>query len=281
MRQLVAVITDTHCTHKVGLCNPNTLILDSDGPTKHRIAQETTQKYLWSHYIEDIEAVHRWASNDEVVIIHAGDWMHGDKYPAQLMTLQPSDQHEIAMLIMEPWFSAIDRIKAVRITEGTDAHDPTGSKSIEATRLLAALYPNRDIDVTIHTLLTLDGIRIDFAHPGPHPGSRKYLDGNVARLHLKSWMLDDIAHDVEPARIYLRGHRHTYRHERAEVYGEPDRVADLFICAPYCGISYHARQYILPQRMVTGILALEIEDGKFTDYRAFKHIRDMRTQEIL
>lgn len=279
-RALMASFADSHCHLRCGLLNPDTL-LETDTPRVKRHPRLTdTQEYLWETYIEDIDKISELAGADPVLLVVAGDWMQGMKYPEQLMSNIPSDQTAIAVAIMEPWMR-IRNLKAIRIAQGTGAHDPVGSLTIEACRLLKALYPKIDIEASFHAVVTLRGLDIDYTHYGPHPGSRKWLEGNTVRYNLKDMMLDDICYAEEPPRIYIRAHRHTLRHEAVEIYGKPDRYADMFLLPPSSGMSYHAKNVVAKKRLVTGRVAMEIIDGKyaFNPDLMYKHVLDIRERE--
>ncbi len=280
-RALVAAFADPHCHLRCGLLNPNTL-LETDIPRiKKRPKLTDTQEYLWETYIEDIGKICELAGADPVLLVIAGDWMQGMKYSEQLMSNVPSDQTAIAVAIIEPWMK-LKNLKAIRIAQGTGAHDPVGSLTTQAYRLLKALYPKIDIEVSFHAVATLRGLDIDYTHFGPHPGSRKWLEGNIVRYNLKDMMIDDICYGDEPARIYIRAHRHTLRHEAVEVYGKPDRYADMFLLPPSSGMSYYAKNIVPKKRLVTGRVAMEIIDGKysFNPEHMFKHMIDIREREV-
>jgi len=280
-RALIAAFGDTHCHLSIGLCNPDTL-LETDVPRVKKHPQLTEpQEYLWETYIEDIEKISELAGSDPVLLFLGGDWMQGMKYPEQSMSNIPSDQIAIAVAIMEPWFM-IKNLKAIRIIQGTGAHDPMGSLTIDATRLLKKDHPKIDIEIAFHTVSTVHGVSIDVTHFGPHPGSRKWLEGNIVRYNVKDMMLDDICYGEEPARIYLRAHRHIFRHEAIEIYGNPDRYADMFILPPSSGMSYYAKSTLYKKRLVTGRVAMEIIDGHylFNPEHMFKHVLDTREREV-
>lgn len=280
-RALVASFADPHCGLTIGLTSPDTL-LETDVPRVMKHPKLTNpQEYLWDKYLGDIDKINELAGADPVFLVIAGDWMQGMKYPEQLMSNIPSDQTAIAVAIVEPWMR-LKNLKAIRIAQGTGAHDPVGSLTIQACRLLKALYPKIDIEVSFHAVVTLRGLDIDYTHKGPHPGSRKWLEGNIARYNLKDMMIDDICYAEEPARIYLRAHRHVFRHVTAEVYGKPDRYADMFLIPPSSGMSYHAKNAVYKKRLLTGRVAMEIIDGKyaFNPDLMYKHVLDIREREI-
>ena len=279
-RALVAAFGDPHCHHVLGLCNPETPLESPDNP---RIIENphitTIQRYLWGKYLEYIEKIRIWAGRDPVLLILAGDWMHGMRYPEQLMSNRPSDQTAIAVAIMEPWLKFRD-LRSVRMAQGTPAHDPVGSLTLEAFRLFREKHPELDVKATLHALATLNGVDIDYTHVGPHPGSREWLKGNVVRYDLRSMMQSDINYGQEPPRIYLRAHRHEKSHERVEIRGKPDRVGDMFLIPSFCGMSYHAKNATRQYRLTTGMLALEIINGQFIQHRWYDETLDIREKEV-
>ena len=280
-RALVASFADSHCHLRIGLLNPNTL-LETDTPRVMKHPKLTdSQEYLWQTYIEDIEKIRELAGSDPVLLILAGDWMQGMRFSEQLMSNIPSDQTAIAVAIMKPW-TMLKNLRAIRLAQGTAVHDPVGSLTIEACRLLKNEYPKIDIEATFHAVVTLRGLKIDYTHKGPHPGSRKWLEGNIARFNLKDMMLDDICYGEEPARIFIRAHRHIFRHVTAEIYGKPDRYGDLFLLPPSSGMGYYAKNAVYKKRLITGRIVMEIIDGKyhFNPDHMFKHVLDTREKEV-
>jgi len=278
-RKLVLVVTDWHSGHVLGLCSPDVRLEDPDTGEKTVIPSLTdTQRYLWDVYRDDVESARKWAGRDPVILLHLGDMTQGNKHPEQLMSNRRSDQVAIAVKSLELPLSRVQNVEAVRLVQGTSAHDPIGEMTILAAKDKDLYKLCRNIKTTIHTVMTVGGAKVDYTHPGPHPGGRKWLEGNIVRYNLRDMMLDDICYGIEPADVYLRGHRHTYRHEVVEIYGDPDRRSEMFSLPAYCGISYYARQAATKPRLTTCMLMLEIIDGK-VGHQLFKRTLDARTKE--
>lgn len=179
---------DDHGGHKLGLFNPDTEIHDvaEDGtPEPYKPKLTATQEYLWECYSGDVRDVRLLANGDPIILVHTGDMGHGSKYPHQLMFQAEADQAAICVKNFEPWYR-LSNLKVVRLLWGTAAHN-YGEASLErlVAAQLRALYPNVDTQTVRHSLLKPGGMLVDCAHHGPHPGSREWLKGNVARLYLR------------------------------------------------------------------------------------------------
>jgi len=278
-RKVVVALADMHSGHKLGLCSPETVLdpdLDPHSPTLGK-----TQRYLWDCLMEDLCEIRKYAGKDPTYLFYDGDWHHGLKHFEQLMSNNPDDQIRIGVANMAPFFHWIRNLVAVRMVQGTPVHDPVGSMTSTGVSMLKELYPKIDIKMSLHGLMTLDGVGIDFTHFGPSVGGRRWLDGNIVRYNLRSMMLDDIVYGDIPPRVYLRAHRHVYRHEQIEIYGSPDLISDLFVLPSYCGLSLYAQNVITSTRLDTGILVLEIIDGEYRGYKIFKRTLDLREREVI
>ena len=115
-----------------------------------------------------------------------------------------------------------------------------------------------------HHELTIGSTTLDLAHHGPHPGSRNWTKGNVARLYLRSLMLDYLDLGQTPPTLVLRGHRHIYIPPITErIYRNGTLyTSTLILLPPLCGISRFARQVTQSNPILTvGLLALELING--------------------
>lgn len=280
MKYLVS-IADLHCCHKLGLCNPDTELPTENGDSTEGVELTETQRYIWGEYLRHIDYVKRVTGNSPVILTLLGDWMHGDKHPEQLMSNRLSDQIDIAVKAVEPWIKAFKKILCVRIFMGTGAHDPVGGLTVLAAQRLQGLYPRLDIRAVMHELMWINNVKFDLTHPAPSTGGRTWLKGNILRYYLKSAMLDEIAHDEEPARCYLRAHRHEDVHEQVEIQGIPDRRADIWVLPSYCGISYYAKNRNGEYRLHNGMLYIEVGKDDIGKWEMTRSELDTRTVERL
>jgi hypothetical protein len=281
-RTILAVISDTHAGNTGGLLNPNTTLYAEDeegNPYPWQPELNASQRYLWELYTENIRKVEAWAAGDEVVVLHTGDECQGDKYKQLLVSTRLSDQIEIAYYNLLPWYD-LPNLKAMRVVAGTQAHNfGEGSAAVLVAKLLAKEEPRVSTLPLYHGLLTVNGVVVDYAHHGPHPGSRDWLKGNVARYYLRDLMTREIKKRRRPPDLVLRGHFHTPVHEYLEDCGYASR---LFILPSYCMIGDHGRQVTRSQYEIThGTLAFEIVDGRIVGEKRLYKTIDIRTKETL
>lgn len=175
LRTVVAVVSDTHGGHKLGLLNPETVLYEeneSGDLVPYTPELTATQEYLWKAYLDDMAEVWSWANGDRLVLIHNGDATQGLRYVDHLVSTRLADQIEIGVMNLRPWFEHAG-VTVVRMTKGTGSHVlGEGSSEILIGQQLAALYPDVDVQVVYHGLLDVDGVELDYAHHGPFPGSR-------------------------------------------------------------------------------------------------------------
>lgn len=266
MRKIAAFIADTHGGHKLGLLNPETELFEEDQsegtcgwyyPTLTK-----TQTYLWDRYEAHRRALWEFAGTSQVNLFHDGDITHGDKYPHQLVSTRRGDQLLIGEENLAIWCE--EGVSSIRLAQGTNAHIfGEGTSTMLVTKALMHRYPHVDVNMTAHGRANFDGYRIDYAHHGPHPGTRVWLDGNQLRYYAKDIMLRSILHAEDPPDAIIRAHYHTFRHEVVEFTGHKTWRTHIWVLPCYCGLSDHARQAVRsPTRVDVGMIALEIVDGE-------------------
>lgn len=282
MRHVIVAVADMHSGHKVGLCNPDVELPDPYGNWQ-KVTLTRTQEYLWPRYTQWVKTANLWAGEDPVIVLNLSDWINGDHFPEGNMTQSREQQMHVAEANMEPLLGAFYNLRMVRFVTGTPVHDPEGgSPTMVGMKHLSETHIALDIAAYPHGSLTVDGVEIDFAHRGSHPGSRKWLEGNIAAADLRSWLLEDMAHNVPSPRLMLRGHVHTYRHVWVEVTGEPDRQLELFLIPSLCGMTNHARSVMKSSKWLTnGIFVGEIIDGELGRCKIVKETIDLRQREVV
>jgi len=77
-RYIVAILSDIHSGHKLGLANPKTKLEDeSNGKVKTFYPQlSETQKFMWEVYEWGKDETIKLAGKDDVILIHDGDPTH-------------------------------------------------------------------------------------------------------------------------------------------------------------------------------------------------------------
>jgi len=288
-RRLVVAVTDPHGANVQGLYNPETVLKVANVKTgdmqRWYPILNDFQEYIWRLYITYIDKVAEFADGDPIILIFLGDLMSGEKYKEELMAgLTPRDQELIGAWIIRPWLEHPKlNISHLRLVRGTPAHTGNGVFETNAMVEVATWYPDLDIRILHHALIKVSGIGYDLAHHGPHPGSRKWLEGNVARYYLRSRMWSAYANGWEVPRVYVRGHRHVpvweTLHERL---GDTYKTSDIYVIPSFCGMSGFARKVTMSvEELTNGLAAWEIREGKLWGVRTYYRTLDLRTQENL
>jgi len=281
-RKIQVVETDTHGGFKLALMNPETVLFQEDelGNFKPwQPAMSQSQRYLWKTRSKCMEDAFAIADGCEMLVMHLGDACHGVKYPQGLVSTRLSDQAVIADYNARPWFG-YKKLKAYRQVIGTQAHNAgEGSLELILAQLLSARFPGVDVKPLYHGLLEYGGIVTDYAHHGPHPGSRNWLAGNVARFYLRDLMQREIMNRRKPADLVLRGHYHTPVYEYLEM---KDFKAELHVLPSFSMFNDHATQATQSQNDIThGLVVFVFENGVKTETHRLYSTIDTRTVEVI
>ena len=286
-RRLVVLMSDTHCGNRLGLLNPDTVLLEEDEQgeiTEYSPALGPTQRYLWKLYTSHLDKMAEMAAGDEVVVIVNGDLTHGTKYPDGLAQNRISDQVAIAFWCLRPWLERDDlNVKKLRVLRGTGSHTDYGSAESMVAMLLKKAFPRHDIEVLYHALFDFDGVLFDVAHHGPGPGIRVWTDGNQQRYYLRSLMLQHVLDNQEPPRIVARAHYHRWARETVRTeWGGREYKSDIIATPSYCGINGHGRQVTRSVHKQThGLVVCEVADGQIVQIKPIKKSLDLRTKAQL
>jgi hypothetical protein len=276
------MFADAHCGHKLGLLNPETVLVGSEGLWTPGLTE--VQRYLWS-WLEKCRAdlLDRLRGKQRVILVHDGDLGQGSAFPHTLVSIEPKDQVMIAAAMLRPWLN-IPNVVALRIMAGTDAHS-MGASSIEVlvAEILAHEFPNKDVKVAWHMRLTLAGLLFDVAHHGPMAGSRTWLRGNVARSYLRDRMERDFRRGYAVPRVYARAHAHDFLYIEDELEGVPGGCrSGLLLLPSFCGLSDHGRKSTQSApELVTGMVFADVRDGLLVDVHPMVQQLDLRTAEEL
>lgn len=280
-RRIVVTPSDTHAGHRLGLLQPGTELIDAhDEP--YCLSLTRTQQHLYELYTSHIEEVTRLADGSPVVVIHNGDLCQGTRYTYQLCATRIVDQVVIAVANMNVWFEKKGlNLEEFWIIVGSQAHTfGEGSAAVAVADRLRIRYPGVKVRVVYHLLYEADdGLFIDCAHRGPHPGTRKHLKGNRLRYYLVSAMQEALIDGAMPARVYIRAHYHEYRREYLEVRSKGQLVqSDIVLLPSYSGIDDYVRSATRSKPMIDwGLAAFEVEAGKLRSIVPMWEEYDVRT----
>ena len=287
-RVLVAVLSDTHANHKLGLLHPDTIIHDEDPETGDLVAHHPklgpAQEFLHQAATEDFEATKALADGDYMALVHLGDMCQGaNGNGRELVSSRMSDQFAIAAANLRPWFELPNLMRAVFI-KGTAYHEfGEGSAALTVAAMLRPEFPYKPIEVPYHADAEVRGLKFDLAHHGPPPGVRNWLRGNVLRLYGQGIMDDALMNSERPPDVMLRGHYHQLVTEWVTRRNR-ERAWEMFagICPSYCMIDDYARKVAKsPDKVTVGMLVLEIIGGRLLQVHEFKRTIDFRTKVVL
>ena len=269
------VLSDTHCGHKLGLINPETVLFDESNGKEWKPSLTGFQYFLWELFEESIEKLRELSKNKEIVIIILGDITHGNKHPEQLISNRIADQSLIVQQMLKPLIE-LKNIKAIRMVFGTGSHDfGEGTSMLILKSQIEPLLKKTDIRVITHGLLNIKGKLIDYAHHGPGIGIRNWLNGNEARFYLRN-----ILYSHKPD-LVLRGHVHGFAHESIYWMDENSlRKSSITILPSMCGMSEFAKQSgRSPMMLFNGTMLYNISDKEISDPIPVMRISDVRIKE--
>lgn len=281
------LVSDTHAGHNFGLLNPNTVFTEyeADGTEYDNPAcLNKQQEYLWDLYVDCVEKVRDLADGCPIIVLHNGDLTAGLKYPRQMAFTAISNQIIAARDNMYPWLE-LPNLRAFRITYGTQSHEFfEGTAPRLVVDSLKQKYTQTDIRLMKHGYTEVDGITFNYAHHGPYPGSRKWLEGNVARYYLRDLMMRNIMAGTTPPYINAYAHFHTFIEEKLTIPANGSLFRSyLFISPSFELLGDYGQQATRSIDKVTnGVVALVFDNGRMSDEpHLFAKTSDIRTKEVI
>jgi len=288
----IVVLSDTHAGSKLALCNPDVVIqrsiveLDEQGINQlgfedYRPPIEPVQELIWEKYISARDDFVEIAGSDPIFLLHLAEVCEGTYYTNSSMNLKKDEQVQIAVANMDPW-KGLDNIEMVRILSGDRPHEfDEGS----AGRMVASILKRdfKNVRAMPHSLLNINGFKIDYAHKGPYPGSRKWLKGNVARYYLIDYMMRElISFGRDPADLLLRGHYHEPIEERYAMSFQGGMHRSALMISPSMKFpDSHAKSVIQNRFAATiGLSMIEVVNNKILDFHHRHTTVDTRTWEV-
>lgn len=285
-RTILAVLSDTHGGHKLGLMNP-TVTLQAEDESGNLVPYQPTptasQDYLWSLYKDCLAQVQNIAQDSPVVAIHNGDIAQGNRFMSELVSTRMADQIIIGAANLRPVVE-MENLSALRFAVGTEAHVfGEGSAEILVADSLTKEFHHKDIQVVHHGLCEVGGASVDYAHHGPPKGARSWLTGNVARYYLQSLMLEALAGGEVPPRLVFRGHYHGWICETVTLtFGDKEYVSTLIVTPSFCMMGEHGHKATRSIGTITnGMAAVEIDNGNVVKIHRLARTLDIRTKERL
>jgi hypothetical protein len=280
MKTYIAIESDTHAFHKLGLCNPEVEISEEDefGNLQKSTPKLTkVQEHLWDLRSINLAKLTRISNGEPIVYVHNGDLTHGNKHPEQLMGSRLSDQILVAHKNLEP-IAETENVKAIRLIAGTGSHVfGEGSSEILVSELLKKQFPDKDIATVAHWNPTIAGIKCNFSHHGPGQSSRIWLEGNSALQYLRDTIFKELWDGQEPSRLNVFSHYHTPVYKSLERNGQRHMIV---VTPSMCGLSDYGRQATKSTWQITwGMTVFEISDGEISEPIQLYETLDIRTKE--
>lgn len=275
---VIAVLSDLHAGLRLSLLNPATRLRDANGAW-WTPELTTTQRYLWSLYLEHRNQVRELARNRRLLLFLLGDLTQGLKHWSGVWGTTLYDHIRGAMFALEPYLEL--EPAAIRMVMGTESHTQDGTSELLIADELSRHVT--DTDICQHYKTRVNGVPVDYAHHGPGAGTRAWTNGNVAGHYLKSLMLEEIVNRDDPPRLVLRAHVHRTVHELRELETKDGAIVGEIAVSPgYCGINPFARRTAqAPLTQTHGMIAAMVpESGPVVVYRLHRTI-DVRKEEWL
>jgi hypothetical protein len=285
-RVIVLFVADTHAGNRLGLMNPDVVLFRQDEYAElveWSPPLGALQSKLWHWFVEDVGKAADLAGNDEVVYIHQGDVVQGTKHRALQVGDREANQLLIAVANQAPILS-LPNVARARFVAGTAAHDGIGaSRVVEVVQVLKAQYPAVNFKTLYHGVLDIDGCHIDYAHHGPHPGSRYWLAGNSLLWYVRDLVTQELVRRRAAPRVFTRAHQHSWRHVvYCSTQDGTECQHDGVLLPSWCGMQDFARKVTRSAMTQTfGMVALEVVGGELAAVHPFIHELDLRTEEVL
>lgn len=288
----IIVMADTHAGSKVALCNPEVVIqrpiveTDEEGINQlgfedYKPPIEPVQELLWEKYLAARDHFLLIADKDPVFILHLAEVCEGTYFANSSMNLKKDEQVQIAVANMDPW-RGVKNIKMLRILSGDRPHEfDEGS----AGRIVASILKKdfKDVRAMPSSLLNIGGFKVDYAHKGPYPGSRKWLEGNVARLYLIDYMMRElIEFGREPADLLLRAHFHEPVEVRHAMRFQGGMKRSALMISPSMKFPDAYAKSVTGNRFsaTIGMSMIEVVNNKILDFHHRHTTVDTRTWEV-
>lgn len=275
-RKIILGISDPHCGYELGLTNPETELRNKGRPELNE-----SQDFLWNDvYLPGMRQTIDLAGRDDIHAFFLGDITHGIRFPTGQISTRMSDQISYACYSLLPLLK-IKNVKSLDMAIGTSSHVfGEGSAEILVADLLHEKVPNKPVSVSYHGLKEFGEFSIDYAHHGPSPGNRNWLRGNIARLYLRSMMMDDLDSGSAPANLVMRGHYHSFVKEWCCITRMGvDYESWIVIMPPMCFPSDYTHQATRSgYRINVGLVAFEVINGRL--HQTYPFIQSLDSRRI-
>ncbi len=250
--RLLVVVSDLHCGSTMGLCPPDTAVVDGGfwGLNK-------PQEWLWERWLAFQDWVSRTVGDEPYYLLLNGDMIDGFHHKTkQVIDIDPVWHMRAAIDALGPLAKGA-RKRFVVI--GTEVHVGTMESEI-GKQLGAETFDG--VHAAQEWTIRMNGIRISARHHMPTT-KRKYLEASALGIELGNQQLEAARAGYEIPQIIIAGHRH-----RFGVYG--DGKSMMIACPPYQLLTTFAHKVVPGVVPEVGGFLLDFrgkDDGELPDVR--------------
>jgi hypothetical protein len=197
MARILLVVSDLHCGSEVGLMPPDTTVRTGN---KISFGGNVHQEWLWACWTDLQAQFARIRGKDKYALLLNGDLTEGIHHKSIESLTQSIEDH--ANMAIEAVGGLAAKAQKTFVTLGTEVH--TGLIEHYIAKKIGA----EGKGAKAKWLFRMAGCLVDATH---HIGvtSRAYLEATSLSITMGNARLNSMRCGQEPARIYLRGHRHT------------------------------------------------------------------------
>jgi hypothetical protein len=197
MARILLVVSDLHCGSEVGLMPPDTTVRTGN---KISFGGNVHQEWLWACWTDLQAQFARICGKDKYALLLNGDLTEGIHHKSIESLTQSIEDH--ANMAIEAVGGLAAKAHKTFVTLGTEVH--TGLIEHYIAKKIGA----EGKGAKAKWLFRMAGCLVDATH---HIGvtSRAYLEATSLSITMGNARLNSMRCGQEPARIYLRGHRHT------------------------------------------------------------------------
>jgi hypothetical protein len=197
MARILLVVSDLHCGSEVGLMPPDTTVRTGN---KISFGGNVHQEWLWACWTDLQAQFARIHGKDKYALLLNGDLTEGIHHKSIESLTQSIEDH--ANMAIEAVGGLASKAHKTFVTLGTEVH--TGLIEHYIAKKIGA----EGKGAKAKWLFRMAGCLVDATH---HIGvtSRAYLEATSLSITMGNARLNSMRCGQEPARIYLRGHRHT------------------------------------------------------------------------
>lgn len=194
--KLVVAISDLHCGSDVGLL-PERVELSDGQALGH--GKNAWQKWLWGAWLDGMKWVKALTGNDPFVLVLTGDLIEGFHHRTDEIVAQKAIEH---LTIAEASVGGLIKQAAkTYVVRGTECHTHDWESLFARNFGLGKAHDFIQFD--------LNGVLVDARHHMPVTG-RLHLEASALSIVAANARSNAIRAHHDPARIFLRGHRHLH-----------------------------------------------------------------------